>query len=764
MKLMIKTKIVFIFSLIIILALTCGASWLFVFGGVKKFQSETHTIKTGEKDVKKIITATQFVDFVTVLVSGDRTNEYIEYQTYKIEAGVDLEKDKSVVRIINTPSQFDRTVLRKKIEAKDYDDYIKPVRAAFAIKSCDIAVKYELLKNAKKNISEADQQSLRRNKDEILEAPSSRLDVSKLPCYFDTFGDILNEDVKKNLLNNCDFEFSSGTAEFNRDAAEFKIKGKNNNMSIRFGYTGRNFSSDTFESFRDRLQTENDEITVFTYFDPLDDYNTKQVLSYASDDYARAFILNEDGKLFYIDLAVDGKIADGQIAKNYGSFVLYLAMSLQFDDSKTDSSNEYIRYLEDYDKALTYLRKKQYSELKVVVDDMLNQKEQKIPESIDEKMLYNVANYFNHLEFDEKKVNDEFDVLMDNCEFLYDSHEKEGYYKDSNKRSKLLEKISDFKGNNEEVRANMLTYFLQKESEFGLTKEEKNRYLDDLKQTAYAVDKTIIETFDTDIERNKFYVKLFENAENKKLENEEHSDMTFCYIGDTKNSVGGSGQLVKTLKKRNGDLPLGNAFVLVFSDSDLPILSSSEESKNKLIQFFKDMGKTVDNLTKTVHCLVFDNCSVRLFACVDNDSVFEQFINIYSTARKFLTQRHTIKIGNVLTGAPEFIYFWDWRKMNIYKNGTAFLGYDFSNTANYNVISNKSFQKTERAEEIRMIGEILLQLQHAYENDDFHYELALDFVERQLRNYIYELLWRPSLNVSEGKVDKLARYNFIWAD
>ena len=351
------------------------------------------------------------------------------------------------------------------------------------------------------------------------------------------------------MLNNCDFEFSSGTAEFNRDAAEFKIKGKNNNMSIRFGYTGRKFSSDTFESFRDRLQTENDEITVFTYFDPLDDYNTKQVLSYASDDYARAFILNEDGKLFYIDLAVDGKIADGQIAKNYGSFVLYLAMSLQFDDSKTDSSNEYIRYLEDYDKALTYLRKKQYSELKVVVDDMLNQKEQKIPESIDEKMLYNVANYFNHLEFDEKKVNDEFDVLMDNCEFLYDSHEKEGYYKDSNKRSKLLEKISDFKGNNEEVRANMLTYFLQKESEFGLTNEEKVRYLGELTQTAYTVDKTIIETFSTDKDRNKFYAKLFENAENKKLENIEYSDMTFCYIGDTENSVGGSGQLEKTYKK-----------------------------------------------------------------------------------------------------------------------------------------------------------------------------------------------------------------------
>lgn len=764
-----KTKIISIAFLIIILLIACCASWFYVFGGVRKFRTETHTIKTGERNVKKLITATQFVDFVTVLVSGDRTNEYIEYQTYKIEAGFDLDKDKSTVRIINPPSGFDRTVLRKKMNVEDYDAYIKPVREAFSIKSCDIAVKYELLKKAKENISETDQKLWGLNKDKIIEAKSSRLNVPKLPCYFDTYGDILNEDVKKTLLRNLDLEFIPNTAEFNRDAAEFKIKGKGNNTSIRFGYTGRKFETDTFKSFGERLQTENEKITVFTYFDPLDDYKTKHVLSYASDNYGRAFILDEEGKLFYIDLAIDGKIAEGQIVENLGSFVLYLAMSLQFDNTKDDISYEYFKYLEDYDKALTYLRNKKYPEFKVTVDDMISQKEHKIPETLDEKMLYDASNYFRHLESEILKVNEDFDVLMTNCNYLYNSHEKEGNYKDSDKRGELLKTIdSKIKDNNQEVRANMLTYFLQKESEFGLTEREKNDYLSELTQCAITVDKTIIEAFDTDKERNKFYTDLFKNAASRnnieEIIPEQHPDMTFFFIGDTKDSVGGSGGLEEKLVKRNGGIPLGNVFVLVFSDSDLPILSSSEKSKNKLIQSFKDLCKSIDNLTKTVHCLVFDNCSIRLFACVDDDSVFENYINIYSTARKFLTQRHTIKIGNILKGSPEFIYFWDWRKMNVYKSGTAFLGYDFSNTANYNVISKNIFQQTDRAKELRTIGEILLQLQHAYENDDFHYELALDFVERQLRNYIYEVLWRPSLQVSQGKSDTFTRYNYIWAD
>lgn len=766
-----KTKIVFIITLSIVLILTCMASWLFVFGGVQKFKVNTHTIKTGERDVKKLITATQFVDFVTVLISEDRKNEYIEYQTYKIEAGFDLDKDKSVVRIINPPSQLDRTVLRTKIEAEHYDSYIKPIREAFAIKSCDIAVKYELLKNAKKNISDIEQNLFGINKDEISEAQSSCFDVEKLPCYFDTFGDILNEDVKKRLLKDLDLDFVPGTAEFNRDAAEFKIKGKGDNICIRFGYTGRKFSNDTFKSFRERLQTENNNITVFTYFDPLDDYKTKQVLSYASDSYGRAFILKEDGKLFYIDLAMDGKLAEGQAVENLGSFVLYLAMSLQFDDTKTNISNEYIKYIEDYDKALTYLRNKNYPEFKVAIDDMINQKEQKIPETADEKMLYEVANYFRHLGLDVSKVNKDFDDLIENCNFLYNSHEKEGDYKDFEKRGKLLEKIgSSIKENEQEVRANILTYFLQKESKFGLTKEEKDGYLSELTQMAITVNKTIIESFDTDKERNDFYINLFQKASSKnsvnveEISSEQHQDMAFFFIGDTKDSIGGSGALEKKLVERNGKIPLGNVFVLVFSESDLPIFSSSEESKSKIKQFFKELGKTADNLTRTVHCLVFDNCSVRLFACVDDDSVFEKVINGFSNARKLLTQRHTVKIGNVFAGSPEFIYFWDWRKMNVYKNGTAFLGYDFSNTANYNVISNEVFQKTERAKEIRTVGEILLQMQHAYEDDDFHYELALDFVERQLRNYMYDKLWRPSLKVSDAKVDALARYNYIWTN
>lgn len=764
-----KIKRILIIILAIVLVLLVGASLFFTFGGVRKRSTETHTIKTGERTEKKLITATQFVDFVTVLISGDKSNEYIEYQTYKIEAGLDLNKDKNIVRIINVPSQLDRTVIRGKMSAENYDSYVKPIREAYSIKACDIAVKYELLKNAKKNISDIDQIIFNLNKDEVTEAQSKRLFVNKLPCYFDIFGDVLNEDVKQTLLKNLDLDFTSGSSEFNRDAASFKIKGKGNNIYIRFGYTGKKFTKDTFKSFRERLQTENNNITVFNYFDPLDDYNTKQVLSYASDNYGRAFVLHEDGKLFYIDLAMDGKIAEGQIVENLGSFILYLAMSLQFDDNKDDISNEYIRYLEDYDKALTYLRNKKYSEFKVTVDDMFSQKENKIVETVEEKMLYDAANYFRHLEEDTLSVNTDFDTLITNCSFLYDSHEKEGDYTDTEKRDELLSIIkSSFNENEQEVRKNMLTYFLQNESQFGLTEKDKKAYLSELTQSAITVDRRIIETFDTDKERNRFYTDLFKNASTRnKIEeviSEQHPDMTFFFIGDTKNSVGGSGRLEEKLVRRNGGIPLGNVFVLVFSDSDLPILSSSKESSNKLIKKLMELGKTVDNLSKTVHCLVFDNCSVRLFACVDDDSIFEQYINFYSSARKFLTQRHTIQLDNIFIGSPEFIYFWDWRKMNVYKDGTAFLGYDFSNTANYNVISNNIFKQTERAVELRTVGEILLQFQHAYENDDFHYELALDFAERQLRNYIYDTLWRPSLNVSDAKTDTFERYNYIWTE
>lgn len=759
-------KFIFILILLLILVGATVASLLFASPQIKRTPKNSHTIRIDERDEKKLVTASQYIDFVTLLISDDRKNEYIEYQTFKVEAGIDLNRDPQTVKIMNKPVSVDRTVLRGKLADDNYDKYIKPVRSAFALKACDISVEYNILENAKKNISRTDEFVFGINKDELKLAANKKTNVQYLPCVFETFGDTLNDDVKLSLLNNLELNFEESPEEFGADAQKIYITGKGKNNYIQFGYSGKIFADDTFKSFKERLYTENKDITVFTYFDPLDDRNEKQVLSYASDNFVTAFILS-GGKLYFIN----AHSTDSETRASMGEFVLYLAMSLKFDAEKEDVSNEYFKYLEDYASALNALRNKKYSEYNAYVNDMIQQKKIKFADSQnytdDEKMFVAAANYFSHKEdFDVTDITSdrEFNTLLSNSKFLYDSGMVKGDFSDGSKREKLLSEItSRSKKYNAEIKSNVLTYFLQNENMFNLSETEKNNYLREIREHACAVDRVILESFETDSERNKFYAELFSNAYKSKYFIESHSDMTFFYTLNA-HDIMGSGNLEKILVKRNGEIPLGNVFVFVFSESDLPLFSDTDKSDNEFVQFLKDAGQTVDNLTKTVHAIVLDNCSARLFTCIDNDTLLEKFISYSDNVRKWITQKNTVKPGAIFSKVPEYVYFWDWRKMNIYKDGTAFLGYDFSNTANYNAVSKRMFQKSERFEEIRTVGEVLLQLQNAYENDTFHYNLAMDFFDRQVRNYMYDKLWRPSLNVSDAATDKMERYNYIWSD
>lgn len=770
-----KKNIILLFELLVILGIVCLASYFFAFGGINKRLMSTHTIVTGIRDESKLITASQFVDFVTILVSGDRKNEYIEYQTYKIEAGVDLKRDKTSVRVLNNPIQVDRTVLRGKIDAGKYDAYIKPIRSAYALKACDIAVNYKLLENAQKNISDSDEILWGIQKEAITNVPElCQTNVNYLPCYFETFGDILNEDIKRNLLNSNDLEFRAQDKNFSRDALKIGIKGKGKDTYIQIGYTGKKFENDTFESFKKRLCTENENITVFSYFDPLDDTTSKQVLSYASDSYRTAFILH-GGKLYYID----AHAPDAQTRENIGNLVLYLAMSMKFDDEKEDISDDYMKYLEDFDEALYFLRNQKYPEFNTTVKDLFECKNRGVADfeaadTEEERTLAIAAKYFMHEGDVTEQVfaNKTFEKYINNCLFLYNSHTKEGIYTEPDKRAELLREIhSQNNKNNNEIYCNMITYFLQNENKFGLTEDEKNAYLKELTGRACTVNRTILESFDTDKQRNEFYAKLFKNSyevydkagnvSEANYHEDIHPDMTFFYTKNAWNASSGSGDLESKLVERMGGLPIGNDFVFVFSESDMPLLGDLKDSKNPIVQFFKDKGKSLNEMTRTVHALVFDNSSVRLFTCLDDDSLAEKAVKSISILTKWMTQKNTVKTSK---NVPEFVDFSDWRKMNIYKNGTAFLGFDFSNTANYNVRAQNNFYKTSQYTEIRNVGEILLQLQHAYEDDEFHYELALEFLERQVRNFIYDALWRPSLNVSEGEKDKMLRYNYIWTN
>ena len=710
----------------------------------------------------KLITASQLVDFVTILVSDDRENEYVEYQTYKVEAGLNLEDDSKSVKILNPPIGINRSVLRSKLKVDKYDEYVKPVRTAYSLKAGDIAVEYELLKNARENISEDDAAMFNFDLAAIPEPEKLQYTpVHYLPCYFETYGNTLD------YIDNSGIRFSEPTTKFERDAIKVYIGGKGKHNYIEVGYTGKTFPNDTFASFKKRLRSDHKDLTVYSYFDPIDDQNSKQVLSYASDNYRTAFVLHS-GKLYYIN----AHATDLQTIQSMSSVVLYLAMSMRFDDDKEDVNDDYIKYIENFESSIKFLRNKKHSEFAAVVNEMIDGRT-----DIDnfDKMLLKTAKYFSHektfdLNNKDLMVDNDLDKLIKDCNYLYDSNKSDTALLTEEARTELLEEASS-RGRefSMPIRNNLQTYFIQNEDKFGLSEDEKNRYLNDIIGSALTVDRSVLESFDTDKERNDFYEKLFTNAfqGDKKPVIERHADCTFFITDKAYKALSGTGNLYERMKKRNGGIiPIGNTFIYVFSESEFPLLSDVDTSS----EVFNNMAKTVNDLTRTVHALVFDSCSVRLFCCLDDDdTIFEAIMKTGCNILKFIFQSRTEKTGKtfinqILKNAPEHVYFWDWKKLNIYKDGNAFLGFDFTNTANYDNVGKSLFEKTSQPKETRSVGEILVQLQNAYENDSFHYELAQDFFDRQVRNYLYEKLWRPSLQIGDTEADHLERYNYIWSE
>lgn len=753
-------KSILIFFVVLLLAIIALLSvYLKNKNATKKEFIQTHTIITNTEETQQLITASQYVDFLTIIKGKDesgKTQKYYEIQTFKIDAGFDFnKKNKLTPKILNT-TVFDRTVLRDTLQGKEYDNMIKPVLGAFEEKAADIAVSYGILQNAVKNISENEKRLLTNLND--VKVPEANIllktQIKFLPCYLETTPEELSNS------NSIKLQFDAQPEIYMRDAQIIHLKDKGKENYLRIGYTGKEYSEDTFESFYNRLAKDNPDVFLFRFFDPSDSSNSRLVFSYASDAYRTAFILHQ-GKLYYIDACA----TDAQTRKEMGSAVLYTAMSLKFDDNSEHIDDSYYKYINTYNNSLYQLRTHAYSNFTVSVQDLLKDR---TPNTIDEQLLLSAATYYNDKNNRKDPTEDintsdeEFNQDLKNCVRLFASYINKDYYLNAENRANLLQEVATYDTGKQEVYCNMETYFLQTAQKFKLSEEEQNQYKNDLIEKAYTVSRTLLESFETDDERNEFYLKLFETAyhdPSKYHEDKHKDDMYFFYTKEAWDSCSGIGSIADKLVKRNDETKFGNVFVFVFTDSQFPILTSSQEDQSTCKQLFKDLGKSLDNISRSAHALVFDNYSVRIFPCVDNDSMFESLMKSGITIGKLVFQRHTVKTA---FSSGERVRFSDWRKMNIYKDGLAFLGFDFSNVANYDVAGNKIFRSTDQYQEIHTIGEILLQLQHAYEDDDFHYELAQNFLEYKVNDYIYTRMFRPSPRISDPQIDKMERYNYIW--
>ena len=694
-----------------------------------------YTTVTNIKNEQIMVTAVQYIDFVTLLDGKD--GKHIEIKQYKVNAGYDAKENeteingettviKPKIKIISSELLTSAdSVFSSSMKADLYEKYLKPVAVAYEQKAKDYAVALNILENAKKGAEDFIKRTFNKVYVECtFETSDDVLDVSipNVPFHIK-----MNENWFVNMHN-----FSSPKEiekeHFNRDAFTISKKGYED-IKIRFGYSGVKFNG-TYKEFTKNVMDTNSEIVeVFQFFDPMEPKN-ECMISFAQDFYRHFFILR-DGKIYYLDIT--GVDSNQTMESDYAKKMVYLATSIKYVNDK-DENKDYEEFVESYALALKNIKAnesynflynleklKQIAKNYETISDFYN----------NDDIIFNIAKAIfdeeydaSNLVVDDKILEDYFslyNMLNEPSEDLFSSNKE--------KRIELLGKAT----HREDLKSSISLWFIDNLKNTDDT--EIKQYKTELKENGQIASKELL--FDlTEMARNEYYYNLFANrildqkkdldtsfTKNDVLRMSKKENILFAYTGNVPNVKKNDAHILELIQKRNNNIPINrNCFILIFTNEayNMSMLSNSV--------FVNDL---INDLNSSIHALVLDECTVRLFLNLDSNS----FVNSVSNTFKNI-------FGINQTVMP--IHFADWKKLKINENSIDFLGTNFE-TKFIKEESRAKYYDNNDFSDKSAIGNVLYDLQNEFlAEKNYHYEHAVKLTKDAILERVYDFGFRPS--------------------
>ena len=561
----------------------------------------TYTSITGIRDEMKLVTAKQQLDFINIMEGKD--GRYIEISTFEVKAGIDFSKISSeenpdgTVKMnyppleISSSNKVHSVVPRSAADKNNIDLYetgIKPVNIAYAQKAKDYAIELNILENARKGAERTLNNLIGAQIDMTVDNYLETYEIKYLPFELKIYENYFAE-------NNISV-VPIGNDKFYRDSFLLEST-SNDDWSIRVGDTGRKTFNGTFEDFyrniRDTNTAENnvgkDLVQIYRYFDPMYP-NESEVLGYASDSYRTMFLLN-NGRIYYIDAVVE---SEQTLINDISPTMVYLAASMRkITTRKVEKYDEYRTYIENYFTVQEDIRNNNSrinigNDTKKLIASNIKQDEN-VDYSNDEKFflaLSDIRNIFRNE--NQTSITQTGDNFFDSLtELIRKLSVSKNNFNDSNVRKEAIETTTalDSKIYRESYKQSantqyLLTYFLQKKDDFNISNEQYKEYEDDIKDgNVYVASRPMIATL-SDSERNNYFYNLFRsnlalshtivdtaNRIDDILEKSviDRDSIMFLYFNVPDDKKLTDVDLIKQIKKQNGEKDIRNCFILVFS-------------------------------------------------------------------------------------------------------------------------------------------------------------------------------------------------------
>lgn len=758
-----------VFYILLSLAVISAIGFIFALYGKhsqscdKKKIKEMYASITEISDKTRVVTATQYIDFITLL--DGREGKYIGIDKYEVKAGYDSVIRESItdnngnskVRLVPKitilscqsikPSIYRNTLHTANFNG--YEKYLKPVNIAYENKAKDYAVQLNLLKRASENA--IDFCKVLYGNDVDVEIPDIQSDLTQIqvpyvPLHFNVSKSVLDRE-KISIANKNDAAFSRDSLTFNIDST---IEAK-----IRVGYTGMHYDNTYKEFAQNVIYTNKNEVEAIQYFDPLTP-RTEFILGFAQDYYRNFFIL-KDGRLYYLDII---NTDDQSQMSKFAQMMIYMAISLKGTEIQPYQA-EYEDYINTYYDTARSL-KDNFTIPIIRNSEKLKTKNilRKEDETVFEENVFCATSGILGDTTVNKTGNEKFDMFLD----LYQNIKKvklEASKKDEWNKAKRMNYLSEISNISrkaskhqqnqlKKLYANLEAWYIQNNSGSVILDDELSTYRRDIHEQGNTVSKDLMYSL-TDAERNEYYRQLFVTkiqSLRKDIDTAEKRDdillvhkknnLMFAYTPSVPEDFRNDGKIDELIRKRNNEIPLrDNCFILVFTKDDWDL-----SGFDTMFTFVND---AIDSLNQTIYAIVLDDCTIRLFPKLDSaDGVVS---TVSRKIKDFIGQGHIVR--------P--IYFSDWKTLKISESGISFCDLNFK-TKHLFVESRIKYYDSNNFTSMAAIGNVLFDLQNEFMAEpDYHYKECLNTLVTIIKENAYDLTFRPSPRITIDNREKTLR-------
>lgn len=448
------------------------------------------------KSVKKLKTAQFDMDFLVEMDNG--RGKFLALYPYRVVAGIDIENveyEENATEVIikipepkiffsGTANNSETLILRDTLKGKegDYESYFKGLLMAFENKAKDLAVEHGILENCQNKNFEVFKQF-----GKVL--PSDK----KILMNTRTSEKIQKNSVNETLLKNIPLSFnlsSFGNKEIfikdeimpSRDGGQFFVEDEPLFYIGLKGFQSENISFEKYvENYRTALKKDDSfkNTTMVLVSHPYDEGDLQSILFADENGYKKSVLMDKSGREYYIS---PRKISAQKNLDLVSPLFVYGTLATKAQEKLPKDYQNYRAFKGHYDSILKSFSLGHYATTKA----NLAYVEEKFGLSKDLIKLKSVNTLLNDGVVIKTGFDEVFDGNLEISQVLLKNKFKNF---DSNARKLLLKEFA----NDEKIRLELKSLFLENLEELDLSIEEYSDYAADIIQTGKVISKRLFE-------------------------------------------------------------------------------------------------------------------------------------------------------------------------------------------------------------------------------------------------------------------------------